>query len=166
MACLLTLFMAIPPVQRATMGYNHLASVSTSCTAELKTSKEVVSFPAGGCCCVGQRRKNSFLPTRSILLIYRKPLKHVMWFLWSVWGKVIFAGTCSVGEFIGLTFIWVVDCFWNLSLTLTITSMYFFTRTLPKFWRFCALNYWHSKCGPILCLWLDLSFIITQFFFT
>lgn len=38
-ACLLTLFITIPPVWRATIGYNHLASVNTSYTVELRTSK-------------------------------------------------------------------------------------------------------------------------------
>lgn len=39
MACLLTLFITIPSVWRATIGYNHLASVNTSYTVELRTSK-------------------------------------------------------------------------------------------------------------------------------
>lgn len=39
MARLLTLHMTIPPLQRPTMGYYHLASVNTSYAVELWTSE-------------------------------------------------------------------------------------------------------------------------------
>lgn len=39
MACLMALFITIPPVWRATIRYNHLTSVNTSYTVELRTSK-------------------------------------------------------------------------------------------------------------------------------